>query len=304
MEQPLWTDISVEETASFYNRLVHSGLRITEMNCLRKHFSAVKGGRLAQAAAPATQCTVVVSDVPEGSLEVIGSGPSMPDNSTVHDCRRILRTDGLAGRLPARVRDLFTCPGLPETVRSEAPAFAKANFFCLLSNKDLLHQASLLAEADGYHTVIDNTCDDWDYKEAAEYLIGRMVQLRSLHHRRVCLLSGGEVSVPLPAVHGSGGRNQQFALACALRLSETHLPITILSAGTDGLDGNSPAAGAVVDEHTIRQRRAAGINPEESLLRFDAYLALSHSDTTNLTGPTGNNLRDIRIFLSDSGSQM
>ncbi len=278
IELPLWPEIPVDETASFYRQIVHSGLSITEMNCLRKHFSAIKGGRLANAAAQATQCTVLVSDVPEGALDVIGSGPSMPDTSTVDDCRRILHTNGLLERLTPRVKQLLTSPELPETEKPGSPAFANASFVCLLSNKDLLREAALLAEADGYHTAIDNTCDDWDYKRAADYLIRRTLQLRTLHPH-VCLLSGGEISVPLPPVHGRGGRNQHFALFSAMRLAEERLPLTILSAGTDGLDGNSPAAGAVVDEHTVGQLRERGRKSRATPSRASTRIPLLLSQT-------------------------
>jgi glycerate 2-kinase len=148
----------------------------------------------------------------------------------------------------------------------------------------------------GYEVVIDNSCDDWDYRDAARYLLGRFDQLRS-QYRRPCLLSGGEVTVRLGREHGAGGRNQQFALACALELVERG-SMVVLSAGSDGIDGNSTAAGAIADATTVARSQAMGIDAASALDRFDAYPLFTALGDTLVTGPTHNNLRDLRILLS------
>ncbi len=297
VEKPLDKGISVAETASFYRALVHSGLPITQINSLRKHFSAIKGGRLAQAAGDATQVTLVVSDVPEDALNMVGSGPSMPDTSTIAECRRILAASQMTPALSPAVLELLLSPTLPETAKPGARAFEKAEYLSVLSNSDLLREAGALAAADGFHVVIDNTCDDWNYELAGAYLLERLGALTA-EHGRVCLLSGGELSVPLPVNAGKGGRNQQFALWCALRLQRTGEIVTVLSGGTDGIDGNSPAAGACVDQETCKKAQQAGIDPGALFAGFDSFTFFSKVGSALMTGPTGNNVRDLRILLS------
>ena len=267
------------------------------MNALRKHFSAVKGGRLAGAANGAAQCTLIVSDVPDGALDMVASGPSLPDVSTVEDCHSILQNSRMLELLPASVRELFLDPSLPETIKPDDPVFRRATVVPLLSNADLLRVVTSLASSDAYPVVIDNTCDDWDYAAAGAYLLDRLRALRR-EHPRVCLLSGGEVSVRLPEHVGRGGRNQQFALWCALELSRTQEPFTILSAGSDGLDGNSPATGAVVDRDTCARGRDYGLDPQAALDGFDSFSFLSAVSASVITGPTNNNIRDLRVLVA------
>ena len=146
----------------------------------------------------------------------------------------------------------------------------------------------------GFGVEMDNSCDDWDYEPAAEYLLGRIHQLRQ-EVSRVCLISGGEVTVKVTN-GGVGGRNQQFALACAKKIRGEN--ITVLSVGTDGIDGNSLAAGAVVDGTTMERARARGLDSAGALARFDAYPFFEALGDTVVTGATGNNLRDLRILLA------
>ncbi len=167
----------------------------------------------------------------------------------------------------------------------------------MLSSDDLLDAARAKAVALHYEVVIDNTCDDWDYAEAARYLLDRFHELRR-KHARVCLLSGGEVTVRLGQEHGEGGRNQQFALACALELSGQDAAAVVLSAGSDGIDGNSAAAGAIADTTTVHRSHALGMDAASALERFDAYPLFTALGDTLVTGPTHNNLRDLRILLS------
>lgn len=295
VELPLDERLSVQEVAAFYDALVRSGLSIVEMNTLRKHLSAVKGGRLAEVAAAATKCTVLVSDVPEGFEDVIGSGPTLPDSSTREQCWELMRRPELAGRVPERVCALLQSAGLVETPKRGAACFREAAHRVLLSTKTMLSAAARACERRGYHVVIDSRCDEWEYRAAAEYLLGRLQEL-SREHDRVCLLSGGEVLVNVGADAGAGGRNQQFAAYCATRLERFSAHVAVLSAGTDGVDGNSPAAGAVVDGTTAE--RAGGGLPD-ALARFDTYAVLSRIGDAIVTGPTGNNVRDVRFLLAE-----
>lgn len=298
LEQPLDYATTLADTAVFHQVLVHSGLRIQEMNTLRKHFSSVKGGRLAVAAADATKCTLLVSDVPEGALDVIGSGPTLPDPSTVADCHAILREHREVLPLSDRLMEFFTS-ALPETPKADHPAFLRASFFPLLSSRDLCIEAARLAEQAGFYVVVDNACDDWNYATAAEYLLQRITSLRQAH-TRVCLLSVGEISVKVEHGEGIGGRNQHFVLECATRIAESGLRVTVLSAGSDGIDGNSQAAGGVADETTVSRAEEMGWSVSSALKRFDSHCLLEALGDTITTGPTGNNVRDLRMFLSES----
>lgn len=296
LEQPLEPAMTLADTAAFHQALVHSGLRIQQMNTLRKHFSAVKGGRLAVAAAPATQCTLLISDVPEGALDVIGSGPTLPDPSTVADCHAILREHHNALPFSASLMDFFA-DALPETPKPDHPAFLRASAFALLSSSDLSTEAARLAEHEGFHVVIDNACDDWPYEAAAQYLLQRMATLQRAYPR-VCLLSVGEISVKVKEGQGAGGRNQHFVLECAARMAESGQRATVLSAGSDGIDGNSPAAGGIADETTVKRAEELGLSVYSALERFDSHTLLEALGDTLVTGPSGNNVRDLRMLIA------
>ena len=286
-------EISLLDLAATYRTLVHSGAPIAEINAIRKHLSAVKGGRLAQAAYPAQQVSILVSDVPDDTPDALASGPTMPDSTSVHDCERIAAKYNLVDQFPGSVADLFRQHALDETPKSDDPAFVRTRWWTVLSNKVAVDEAAAAATRAGFAVEVDNSCDDWPYEKAATYLLNR---LRELRHNvsRVCLISGGEVTVTVRN-GGIGGRNQQFALACAEPISGQD--ITVLSAGTDGIDGNSPAAGAVVDGSTLN--RAGGVEAvRHALCNFNTYPLLNTLGDAVITAPTGNNLRDLRILLA------
>ncbi len=294
IEKPIDDEISLDDLISTYRALVHSGAPIAEINAIRKHISAVKGGRLAPAAFPAQQVSLLVSDVPDDRLDALASGPTMPDSTSVEDCYRIAEKHGLLPQLPHSTRELFERRALDETPKSDDQAFYRSRWWPVLSNQTAVEQARTAAERAGFAVHVDNACDDWDYERAAEYLLKRLRELRK-DSGRVCLISGGEVTVKVTN-GGIGGRNQQFALACAGKIAGEN--ITVLSAGTDGVDGNSPAAGAVADGSTAARLRAAGLDARTGLDEFDAYPLFSALGDVIETGPTGNNLRDLRILLA------
>jgi glycerate 2-kinase len=297
MELPLDPTISLDDTVAFHRALVGSGATIVEMNCVRKHFSAVKGGRLAVAAGTAQKISLLLSDVPPAHLDALASGPTIGDPTTVAQCREILARYNLLERFPPSVRNFFTSTNLPETPK---PNELNSPTWKLLDSDELARAAQNYATALGFHAVIDNTCDDWAYDAAADYLLNRLRELRRTHPR-VCLISCGEVAVRLPASAGRGGRNQHLALDLAAKFRAEDAPIAILSAGSDGIDGNSPAAGAVLDANTLNtdRRRLAAVGV---LQVFDSFTWLNAIGATIVTGPTGHNLRDLRILLADSAS--
>ncbi len=293
-EKPIDDEISLVDLIATYRALVLSGAPIAEINTIRKHLSALKGGHLAQAAYPAQQVSLMISDVPDATPDALASGPTMPDSTSVADCYAIVEKYALLAQFPQSVRELFQRHALEETPKSDDPAFVRARWWPVLSNKTAIDEAAAAAAAQGFAVEIDNSCDDWDYERAADYLLGRLRTLRE-SVTRVCLISGGEITVKVTG-NGAGGRNQHFALACAQKIAGEN--ITVLSAGTDGIDGNSPAAGAIADGSTTERARAAGRDAEAALKTFNSYLLFEALGDVIITGPTGTNVRDLRILLA------
>lgn len=295
IEKPIDSDITLDDLVATHRELVLCGAPIAEINAVRKHLSAVKGGRLALAARDPQQVSILVSDVPPAALDALASGPTMGDSTTVEDCYAIVNKYDLLKRFPASVRDLFTTRALEETPKPGDPLFHRSRWWPILSSVTAQKAAAAKAAASGFAVEVDNRCDDWDYAKAADYLLKRLHELRQ-GVSKVCLISGGEVTVKVSGRGGVGGRNQQFALYCAKKIAGEN--ICVLSAGTDGIDGNSPAAGAVVDGTTVERARAAGLEPREALKGFDAYPVFEKLEDAIVTGPTGNNVRDLRILLA------
>lgn len=294
-EKPITSEITLADLVKTYKVLVHSGAPIAEINAIRKHLSALKGGRLALAASPAVQTSILVSDVPESSPDALASGPTMPDTSTVSDCYAIAARYKMLKELPASVGSLFEQQLLQETPKAGDPAFEHSRYVTVLSNAVAENAVVERASLGGFAVEVDNSCDDWEYEKAADYLLRRLRHLRK-GVSRACLISGGEVTVKVGDRPGEGGRNQQFALYCAGKIVGEN--ITVLSAGTDGIDGNSLAAGAIADGTTVLRARQRGLDSVSALKEFDAFPLLHALGDTVLTGPTGNNVRDLRILLA------
>lgn len=294
-EKPIRPQISLADVVQTYRALVHSGAPIGEINAIRKHLSALKGGQLARAASPAYQLSVLVSDVPENMLDALASGPTVPDTTTVKDCYNIAERYQLLDRLPQAVRSIFESGQLEETPKSGDLAFGKSQYVTVLSNATAVSAAVEQAAIAGFAVDVENACDDWDYAQAADFLLARLRELRK-GVSRACLISGGEVTVKIGSEPGVGGRNQQFALYCAQKIAGEN--ITVLSAGTDGIDGNSDAAGAIVDGSTLERARRQGFDTTLALERFDTYPLFQTTGDAIKTGPTGNNVRDLRILLA------
>jgi hydroxypyruvate reductase len=293
-ETPMDEEISLADLMATYRVLVHSGAPIAEINAIRKHLSAIKGGRMAQAAAPGQQVSLLISDVPDSTPDALASGPTMADSTTAEECYAIAARYGMLETFPASVRELFQRRALEETPKSDDPAFLRSRWWTLLSNATAVNAAATAAQELGFDVTIDNSCDDWDYARAADYLLERLHQLRE-KNERVCLISGGEVTVKVTG-GGVGGRNQQFALACAEKIAGQN--IAVLSVGTDGIDGNSDAAGAVADGTTIARAQAQGLDVAAHRAGFNAYPFFTALQDAIITGPTGNNLRDLRVLLA------
>ncbi len=301
-EAPLQRGVTLADLVELNQRLVGCGATIAEINCVRKHLSAVKGGRLLLLAGEAMCVSLLVSDVPPGQIDALGSGPTLPDSTTVAECQHVVETYlGGASALPTSFARQLSRE-VAETPKGDDSRFSRMQQVVLLDNLHLLQAAEAAAQERGFRVVIDNRCDDWEYRDAGDYLVARQRELVAEQGGPVCLLSGGEVTVRLPEHVGAGGRNQQWALHSSRLLRESGTAATLLSAGSDGVDGASPAAGCVADETTWQRARSAGFNPERHLLEFDTYpLFLKLGDAIQ-TGPTGTNLRDLRILLSSAAN--
>ena len=295
LERPFFSQISLDDLVATYTVLVNCGAPIAEINALRKHLSAVKGGRLAQISEPAHQVSIMISDVPDDQLDALASGPTMPDSTTVRQCYEIVQKHDLLWKLPPTVRVIFEQNLLQETPKSTDPAFVNARWWPILSSGIAAKSAAALAATHGFAVEIDNSCDDWEYDMAADHLLGKLRTLRA-GASKVCLISSGEVTVKVAKNSGTGGRNQQFALYCAQRIAGEN--ITVMSAGTDGIDGNSRAAGAIADGSTIERTRAAAVDAAKSLATFDAGSLFDQLGDSIVTGPTGNNVRDLRVLFA------
>jgi len=298
MELPLDPYVTLADVRQLYGLLVGCGASIDEINAVRKHLSAVKGGRLAAAAPLAMKITLGVTDVPVGCESALGSGPTIPDPTTVSDACGVIERYALLAKLPPILRAKFSRPGeIPETLKRGDPAFSRSPFHLLMGMHDLFHHAHQATQACGYITVCDNTTDDWPLAKASDYLLDQLSRLHAANQdRRVAVIADGEVSSPVMG-EGIGGRNSAFVLECVPKIAGKK--ITVLSAGTDGRDGSSPAAGAVADGETLERARADGLDWRAFARRSDSYNFFRSLGDTVETGPTGNNLRDLRIFLAE-----
>jgi glycerate 2-kinase len=296
-ELPLDPEQTLEDVQQLYQALVTCGAPIGKIGTVRRHVSAVKGGRLAVAAGRATKITLAVSDVPAGQESALASGPTLPDPTSLVDVEQVLSEYALRKRLPRALQRWIAGGKMPETPKAGDPAFANAHFSLLLGMDDLFHPAHLAAEGKGCVACCDNTTDDWPVEEAAENLLAQLEELQAANlGQRVALIADGEVSSPVTG-SGIGGRNSAFVLACVVKIAGRR--VAVLSAGTDGIDGNSLAAGAVADGETLARAHAAGLDPHDAYRQSDAYNFFARLDDAIVTGPTGNNLRDLRILIAE-----
>ncbi len=297
VELPLYGEMQLEDVQAVHRALVTCGAPIEAMNTVRKHLSAVKGGRLAAAAGRPRKITLAVTDVPAGKESALASGPTLPDPSTIADVGRIVAQYDLRRRFPERLVRWLDAGKMPETPKAGDASFANAHFCLLLGMDDLFHAAHHAAEACGYATCCDNSTDDWPVAKAADALLVQLEEWQRINEgQRVAIIADGELSSPVTG-SGVGGRNSAFVLDVAGKIAGQR--ITVLSAGTDGIDGNSPAAGAVADGETVRRAKAAGLDPAAAFRESDAHTFFAKQGDAIVTGPTGNNLRDLRILLAE-----
>ncbi len=296
MEFPLLHSLSLTEVQQMNRALVTCGASITEINAIRKHVSAVKGGRIAKAAMPARVITLAISDVPIGKESALASGPTLPDPTTRQDVLAIVAKYNLRAHLPDRLLQWIESEDMHETPKPGNPVFDRAQFQLILGMHELFHAAHRIAEALDCEAFCDNSTDEWPVEKAADFLLAQLEELRASNPQRpVALIADGELSSTVTG-GGVGGRNSAFVLACVEKIAGKG--IVVLSAGTDGIDGNSPAAGAVADGETLRRAKDAALDPQNFFQQSDSFSFFDSLGDTIVTGPTGNNLRDMRLLIA------
>lgn len=293
--------ISLEDKRALTELLLASGADIKEVNALRKHLSKVKGGRLAEKASPSTILSLILSDVVGNDLSTIASGPTYPDPTTFDDCIRIIRKYGLMEKLPQQILKYLQrgVEGkVKETPKGGDPVFLSVTNLIIGSNFVALKAAKERAEKLGFNAIILSSFIEGEAREVAKVhtaILKEIVKTGNPLDRPACLLSGGETTVTLKG-YGKGGRNQEFALAAALEIEELE-EVVVLSAGTDGTDGPTDAAGAFADGSTVRRGREVGLDPTSYLDRNDSYSFFKPLKDLFITGPTGTNVMDLMIIL-------
>ncbi len=297
--------LTLSDMQAMTDALLACGATINEMNCLRKHTSAVKGGQLARAAAPATLLTLALSDVIGSPLDVIASGPTVPDVSTCADAWTIVEKYSLTTALPVAILKRLQAGlagDIPDTPKPDDPVFATSNTLVVADNRTAASAALAKATELGYNTILLSTYVEGEAAEVAKVLVGlgREVQDSGLPAPApACLILGGETTVSLGDNPGQGGRNQELALAASLALQ--HPPgITIVSLATDGTDGPTDSAGGLADNGTVHRGELTGLSAADHLRRHDAYPYLRATNDLLLTGPTQTNVNDLLfVFVQE-----
>jgi glycerate 2-kinase len=293
--------ISLAEKQQVTGLLLECGASIDEINVIRKHLSALKGGQLARLVAPATLITLVLSDVVGDRLDSIASGPTVPDPSTYQDCLAIAARYNLLDRLPASVRahvQRGQSEAYPDTPKAGDAAFTHCQTVVVGSNRLALHAARDTARALGYETLILSASIQGETREIARMHAAIAQEIRQSGAPLAppaCVISGGETTVTLRG-RGKGGRNQEFVLAAAPDIAGLER-VVVLSGGTDGTDGPTDAAGAIADGQTVARARTMGLEPEQFLRQNDSYHFFAALGDLLITGPTGTNVMDIHLLL-------
>ncbi len=280
--------VTLSSMQELTRKLLACGATIHEMNTVRKHISELSGGQLARLASPATILTLILSDVVGDDLDVIGSGPTVGDRSTLSDVAGIFRKYSIDFQIKRGV----------ETPKPGDPVFDRVQNLIVGSNRLAIDAAVSEARALGYRTMVLSTFIEGETREIAAMhaaIVKEILAVGRPIKRPACILSGGETTVTIKG-RGLGGRNQEFVLAAALAL-EGFGPATIFSAGTDGIDGPTDAAGAIADENTMARARKLGLDPRPFLDDNDSYHFFEHLGGLVKTGPTGTNVMDLRVLI-------
>ncbi|MFZ7112709.1 MAG: glycerate kinase type-2 family protein [Desulfatiglandales bacterium] len=293
--------ITLADKQSLTRSLLACGASIDEINAVRKHISLSKGGQMARAAFPAAVVNLMLSDVVGDRMDVIASGPFVPDPSTFGDVLRIFQKYGLQEIPPEIQRHIHegAAGHIPETPKAGDPIFDRVFNIVVGSNMLALEAAKERAEFLGYATLILSSMIEGETREVAgvhSAMAKEVLKTGRPLPAPACIISGGETTVTLRG-NGLGGRNQEFCLAAALDLVDLPPRVVILSGGTDGNDGPTDAAGGLVDPGTVIRGREAEMEALRFLQNNDAYHFLEKTDDLLVTGPTKTNVMDVRLVL-------
>ncbi|HZD42302.1 MAG TPA: glycerate kinase [Terriglobales bacterium] len=293
--------LTLEDKQQTTQLLLECGASIQEINSVRKHISQVKGGRLARTAYPATVVSLILSDVVGDTLDSIASGPTVPDSTTFADCLRVIERYGIQDRIPPSVGQHLQRGAkgeLEETPKPGDPIFRRVQNLIIGSNRLALSAAKEKANELGYHGLILSSMIVGDTIEAAGIhaaIAKEIVETGNPVPRPACIISGGETTVIIRG-KGLGGRNQEFALATAAGIGGLEGTV-VLSGGTDGTDGPTDAAGAIVDGTTLQRAKDNGMDPQQYLRDNDSYHFFQALDDLFVTGSTFTNVMDLRLVL-------
>ena len=295
--------IDLKEKQEVTQLLLDSGADIKEINTVRKHISRMKGGWVAKWAYPSTVIAFILSDVVGDQLDVIGSGPTVPDPSTFEESLEILKKYDLLNEVAPSVRKHLQSGKegkVEETPKPGEAVFERVSNILIGSNILALREAKREAESLGFNAIILSSSIEGETREASRFFTAVAKEVISSGNpvpRPACILSGGETTVTIKG-KGQGGRNQEFALAGALEISGIE-KIVLLSGGTDGTDGPTDASGALADHTTVQRAETMGLNPNVHLENNDAYPFFQKLGDLLITGPTHTNVMDVRIMLVD-----
>jgi len=293
--------ISLEEKQEATSLLMGCGATIQEINAIRKHISRIKGGRLAEASWPAGLVTLILSDVVGDPLDVIASGPTVPDESTFADCLAIVKKYKLESRVSPSIRNHLhegAAGRRQDTPKPGNVCFTRTQNVIIGSNIQAIGASASEARQLGYHPLILSSLIEGETRQVAKVhaaIAKEVIRTGNPITRPACLISGGETTVTLRG-EGRGGRNQEFVLAAALEMKDLKMTV-ILSGGTDGSDGPTDAAGALADGNTIRRSWMKGMDPAAYLDRNDSYNFFLKLGDLLITGPTRTNVMDLRIII-------
>lgn len=312
IEYPVSDFITLNDLREANRRLISCGASIAEINAVRRAWSALKGGKLSQRAPHADQITLIVSDTNRGEEAVVASGPTFAPGADAPDPKEVVDRYQLRSALPSSILEVISrteaaAEAVKEVLTSEPERIRK--HYVLLDNQTAVKSAAAKAGQLGFTVEIAEDVIEQEIAVGCDLLISRLLSLwqwAGVKGKPVCLLSGGEFSCPVRG-NGIGGRNLETALRCAIEFAEQHrrgnfrsAHLIALSCGTDGLDGNSPAAGAVADETTIARGSSIGLDAERFLEESDSFNFFARLGEAIVIGPTGTNVRDLSVLLAGS----
>lgn len=294
-------EITLEEKQAMTKKLLECGASIDEINSIRKHISSSKGGQMARAAFPATVINLMLSDVVGDRMDVIASGPFVPDSSTFDDTLRIIKKYSLKD-IPSSIEKHLRSGmegGIPETPKEGDAIFERVHNIIVGSNILAVEAAAAEAVKRGYHTIILSSMIEGETRDVARVhtaIAKEIIKTGRPAPAPCCVITGGETTVTIRG-NGKGGRNQEFCLAAAVDIKDLPERVVVLSGGTDGNDGPTDAAGGIVDPLTISRGREAGVDALKFLSNNDSYSYLNKTGDLLMTGPTNTNVMDVRVVL-------